>query len=323
MNADQDLTSKLPKLTGAKDFIPWRRQMKAYIKRNDLELLGLTNLVDDANAAQRTRRNKAMIRAKTSIILALGTGPMAQTSQIIDNEDATAKDLWDAISSLYTMSNEQAVINLMQELESLEYKNDGNWETHLNKLHEILGKLASLGKPVPDDQKISKLIRTLPDHFAPLAMISWHMNFENFVNAVETEISRRKMRKSEGSKSNVSIPKANNAVKSGKERTQGGRIEKKKNGNFEGCWICGKDNHRSRDCYFRADKLAEKGLPPYRGRGRGRGRGSFRGRGLYNGGRGRGMHFNTQSYQTSNNFPAAQQPWVMIKGDPTPMRPDK
>ena len=115
------------------------------------------------------------------------------------------------------MSNEQAAINLYQELESLEYKNDGNWETRLNKFHEILGKLASLGKPVPDDQKISKLIRTLPDHLAPLAMISSHMNFENLVNAVETEISRRKMRKSEGSKSNVSIPKANNLSKAEKE----------------------------------------------------------------------------------------------------------
>ena len=43
------------------------------------------------------------------------------------------------------------------------------------------------------------------------------MNFENLVNVVETKISRRKMRKSERSKSNVSIPKANNTVNRGKK----------------------------------------------------------------------------------------------------------
>ena len=92
MNADQDLTSKLPKLTGAKDFIPWNHQMKVYVQRNDMELLGRTNLVDDAATAQRTRWNKDMVRAKKSIFLALGIGPMAQTSHFIDNEDASAKD---------------------------------------------------------------------------------------------------------------------------------------------------------------------------------------------------------------------------------------
>ena len=63
--------------------------------------------------------------------------------------------------------------------------------------------------------------------------------------------------------------------------------------------------------------MTEKGLPPYRGRGRGRGCGSFgmshdhgiRGRGSYHGGRGRGIHFSTQSYQTSNNFPDAHLLW--------------
>ena len=53
-----------------------------------------------------------------------------------------------------------------------------------------------------------------------------HINFENLVNAVENEISRREMRKSEVSKSNVSISKAKNAVNHGKKRTQGVRTRR-------------------------------------------------------------------------------------------------
>lgn len=52
MASDQDF-GKLPKLTGANDFIFWRRRIKAYIQPNDIDLIGLTNLPDDATNAQR------------------------------------------------------------------------------------------------------------------------------------------------------------------------------------------------------------------------------------------------------------------------------
>jgi len=306
MSNDQDIL-KFPKLTGAKDFIPWRRRMKAYIQRSDIDLLGLSDLQENASASQRNAWKKAMIKAKSSIVLTLDSGPMAQTSSIIDDEDKTAKDLWDSLSALYTTSNEQTVINLMQELENLEYKEDGNWEVHLNKFHEILGKLASLGKPIADQEKVSKLIRTLPDHFSPLAMVSSQMSYEQLVNAVETEISRCRMKKNEKNQGAVNIPKASSAKGHGLN-VQGGRINKHGQNDNKICWICSGKNHLAKDCYWRPDRLDRNCMPWFRGRGRGRGRG-FRGRGRGAGffrGRGRGFQ-NPYGYQYPQMQQAPQQ----------------
>lgn len=144
--------------------------------------------------------------------MTLEVGPRAQTISIIDDEGARAKDLWDAIDRLHTSSNEQTIPNPMREPESLESKEGSKWEEHLNRFHDILGSLASLEKAIPEHEKSPKLIRTLPEHIAPLAMVSTNMKFD-LINAVQTEISRRY---SKGSVSNnVAIPKKRQCLLAG------------------------------------------------------------------------------------------------------------
>lgn len=126
MATDGDSVAKLPRLTGAGDYIPWRRRIKAYIQRDDIELIELKPRPEGATTAQIARWNRSNIRAKSAIILTLANGPMAQISNIIDDDDRSAKDLWDALARLYTALNEQTVINLLQELETLMYKEGWN-----------------------------------------------------------------------------------------------------------------------------------------------------------------------------------------------------
>lgn len=61
-----------------------------------------------------------MFKAKSAIVSTIEVGPMAQVSSIIDSDEGTASELWDALAKLYTTSNEQTVIKLVQELEKLE-----------------------------------------------------------------------------------------------------------------------------------------------------------------------------------------------------------
>ena len=64
-----------------------------------------------------------MVGAKASIILNLDdVRPLAQTAEIVNNEFRTASDLWEALKKLYTTSNAQAIINLNQDSENLEFK---------------------------------------------------------------------------------------------------------------------------------------------------------------------------------------------------------
>lgn len=87
---------------------------------------------------------------------------MPRTSSIIEDNDAPERNLWDALEWLYIASNEQKVINRMQELETLEFKERKNWEEHLKKFHDTLSKFLLLEKNTTEEKKKSKLKRNLP-----------------------------------------------------------------------------------------------------------------------------------------------------------------
>lgn len=86
----------------------------------------------------------------------------------------------------------QLVINLDRELEYLEFEKDEEWEGHVQKFHELIGKLSSYDKPVPTLKKYSQMIRTLPQRFEPIAMVSESDEFfmEIIVASVKAEIYR-------------------------------------------------------------------------------------------------------------------------------------
>lgn len=96
------------------------------------------------------------------------------------------------MARLYTSSNEQAIINYLQVLEILKFKEGLNWMRHLNKFHDILSKPASLDKAASDSEKLSKLICTHPEHFAPISMISGKLSYNELLTTISTETSRRK-----------------------------------------------------------------------------------------------------------------------------------
>lgn len=87
---------------------------------------------------------------------------MAPTSEMLDADYGTAKELWDARETHYRTSNEQSAINMMLELGSLEFREGHSWENHLSKFHEILTNIATLDKQVDEKEKLSKLFRIIP-----------------------------------------------------------------------------------------------------------------------------------------------------------------
>ena len=125
---DRDGVTKLPKLMGADNFVNWKRRIKAYIQRNDIDLQGLSSRPDTENQREISRWRAAMVKAKSEITLTLSDGPMAQVSSIIDDDNRTAKDLWDALDRSYRMSNTQMVINIKSGLEKLTLRADSEWE---------------------------------------------------------------------------------------------------------------------------------------------------------------------------------------------------
>lgn len=95
MSTEVDLVTKLPRLSGAQDFINWRRRLKAYICRKDVDLQGIEEKPHSVNSDVTRDSRKKMIKAKTAIILTLDSGLHAQMSSIIDDDDRSAKELWE------------------------------------------------------------------------------------------------------------------------------------------------------------------------------------------------------------------------------------
>lgn len=78
----------------------------------------------------------------------------------------------------------------------MKYNDGGEWETHTEKFQELLGKLSSYDFAVKEEDKTLKLLCTLPESFAPLAMVAQtnDLSLERVIAAVEGDLSRRKLK---------------------------------------------------------------------------------------------------------------------------------
>ena len=157
------------------------------------------------------------------------------------------KDLWEELDRIYTESNAQAVQNLKNELDALIYKDGADWNAHVTSFLSVAGKLAAFDVELTEKDKVSRLIRSLPTSFSPLAMVS-HLtdaSFNNIVTAVEAEIARRSNPHNPQSSTAPSarLSQTNAGNSSGKksrrkkQKPQGGITKTSKRGN---CYYCGK-----------------------------------------------------------------------------------
>lgn len=293
---DRDGVNKLPKLTGADDFINWRRRVKAYLQQQDIDLLGLTDRPDAGSTTQNRRWLEFNVKAKSAITLTLSDGPLAQVSTIVDDDDKTAKDLWTELDKAYRMSNTQMVINIQRDLETMTFDRDEEWDKHIEKFHHLVAKLASYDSPLSAEDKVSKLLRTLPTRFAPIAMVAEASGvpFERVIASVKAEISRRNKQDSGRPIPHVAAAASHDNNPKGRSIYRG-RISKNKR---DVCFVCGRPGHFANKCWFRNNTT----------RG-GRGRGRDRGRQFVRGGRGRGLAPNYNWQDHTQSHPASQGSW--------------
>ena len=169
--------------------------MKAYLQRDDPQLLSLAAEPPAAPAARHTEWVKKATKAKSTIILCLGSAPMSLTRLLIDDDAKNAKELWEELNKPCITSSTQMVLNLKQKLDSL-YFDDGkvNWEVPVTEFLTICDELSPYDEQLSEKDKINKLIRSLPDSFPSFSFyISTNevATFEIVKNAVSTELERR------------------------------------------------------------------------------------------------------------------------------------
>ncbi len=159
--------------------------MKAYFRRSDYLLLGLKESPTSTSQAARAAWEKAQVIAKANIISHLGPQPQVRTRRMIDDDNKTAHELWTMLESIYTANNTQAIQNLR-------HHND-NWDERFSKFMNLLAQLASLDEEFSGKRKTSKLVRSLPESFVPIAMVATLLDsFEKVEQAIRAEVDRPK-----------------------------------------------------------------------------------------------------------------------------------
>ena len=255
---------KIAKLQGAADFNAWRRLIKAYLRKEDIGLLGLQENPKEETEAARTEWQKAQVVAKSNIILHLGPQPQIRSRAILDDDNRTAYELWTFLQNTYTATNEQAIQNLVHQLDNLLYKDGQDWDEHLSSFMTILGQLAAYNQELNEKEKTSKLIRSLPTSFAPIAMVATLLeSFDKVESAVRAEVDRRKNPNNpQGSASHKklnSTPQAyfssnnNGQYQGNTQRKHSKGVHKKGK-----CRYCNKPGHYIKDCRIRKADEAEE-----------------------------------------------------------------
>lgn len=134
------------------------------------------------------------MRAKTAIVLSLGTGRVARLGELGDSSYHTAKELWEKFANLYTTANTQVLINLQRKLDRPKFREADDWDHHVENFNVLLGKLASYDAPFSNSEKASKLVKTIPESLAPLALFSevGNIPYDKLFVTVAREVSHRK-----------------------------------------------------------------------------------------------------------------------------------
>lgn len=141
---DIDTLSKFSRLKRHSDFIQWRSKMKAYVRRNDPTLIGLfekpRGRQSDAFVVDWTNHSA---KAKGRIILFLSDSVAERARDFVDDDDKTAKELWEELQRLFTTSSAQFVQNIKNKLGTLIFRDGSSYEKHLATFMTVIGELAS------------------------------------------------------------------------------------------------------------------------------------------------------------------------------------
>lgn len=181
----------------------------------------------------------------------------------MEDKEKYAKDLWEELAKLYTTTNTQAIINLMQKFEALRFKDVGDFSHHISSMRELADKLAYYVKKLAEADKVQYLLKLLPESFSASAQVPKFvpdLDFDKLEIAIRTEVVRRKITGLQPSKRDNNTDFRTAAACNHSFQTVSSRGGRRRGG-FRG---------RGRGSGFRGSGFG-------RGRGRGRGRGQFDG----------------------------------------------
>ena len=130
----------------------------------------------------------------SKIILCLGSSARSMHSSFVEHPNVTAKEPMAELDKSYAISNQQAIANIIFQLDAVELKDRGDWKIHLAFLLSVIDELAALDHIVSYQDRLTKLFRSLQKSLESVAGACSVNNliFEQVSSAIAENIERRK-----------------------------------------------------------------------------------------------------------------------------------
>lgn len=232
-----------------RNFHTWQTRLRFLLQKKELWKL-VTTAPDQIPVTREAKSLWDLQDTKALAIIALALGD--EYLHHISNAEST-KSAWDTLDKLFGASGKNAKINLKLQLFRLNMKSGSSFPIHLNEFKSLLGQLASVNKPVDNEDCIALLLKSMPEEYDNIVTTLLNMpslNLNDVQYSLMDEYNKKQAR--DTSEDFYQPFEAAHFVKGKKfNNNKGFNKEQKK-----GCTFCGKDNHIEENCFHR--KKAQK-----------------------------------------------------------------
>ena len=148
----------IDKLDGS-NWITWKFQMRHLLLAKGLwgYIDGTETLREDASAQQRADFRKASQKAFSTIVMAISTSQLYLVTSLEEPKNA-----WDALRDHYERNTLANKLMLKKQYFRTEMKEGTSIEAHMKYMKELTDKLAAIGAPISEEDKVVTLLGSLP-----------------------------------------------------------------------------------------------------------------------------------------------------------------
>ena len=161
----------IDKLDGS-NWITWKFQMRHLLLAKGLwgYVDGSETLREDASAQQQADFRKASQKAFSTIVMAISTSQLYLITSVEEPKNA-----WDALRDHYERDTLANKLMLKKQYFRTEMKEGTSIENHIKHMKELTDKLAAIGAPISDEDKVVTLLGSLPRSYSTLvtALEAW------------------------------------------------------------------------------------------------------------------------------------------------------
>ena len=146
-----------------KNWMTWKFQMRHLLLGKELwgYVDGTETLEDDATAQQQANYRKKSQKALSAIVMAVSTSQL----YLITSCDS-AQQAWEALRGNFERDTLANKLLLKKRYFRMEMKETTTAEAHLKEMKELTDKLAAVGAPIAEEDRVVTLLGSLPKRYS-------------------------------------------------------------------------------------------------------------------------------------------------------------